>query len=143
MLGDPLHLLQVDGLSGARQRLGEALVVERLDQIVDRRHLERFQGELIEGGDEDGHRHRRHADLPDDLETVQPRHLYVEEDQLGGQAADGLHRFRAAPGRGHHGDIRLLGQKIGDPLPGQRLIVGDDHAKGLAVRHARPPGREG
>ena len=63
-----------------RQRLGQPLLAERLQQVVHRVHLERAQRVLVVGGRED-HRHLT-ADQLQHLEAVQLRHLHVEEHQI-------------------------------------------------------------
>ena len=75
-------LVAFELFAGALQRVGEALAVERLQQVVERPHLERLQRVLIVGGDEDDERHLVGADRLDHLEAVHLRHLHVEEHEV-------------------------------------------------------------
>ena len=75
-------LVAFDLLARALQRLGEALAVERLEQVVERADLERLERVLIVRGDEDDERHPLAADRLDDLEAVHLRHLDVEEHEV-------------------------------------------------------------
>ena len=75
-------LVAFDLLARALQRLAEPLAVERLQQVVERAHLERPQRVLIVRGDEDHERHALAADRLDHLEPVHLRHLDVEEHQI-------------------------------------------------------------
>ena len=55
---------------------------DRLEQIVDGRHLERPDRILVVRGDEDHRRHALCSNSVDDPEAVGPRHLHVEEHQV-------------------------------------------------------------
>ena len=68
-----------------RERLLEPLGAERLQQVVDRVHLERAQRVLVVGGDEDD---RQVApEQLEHLEAVELRHLHVEQHQVRLQLA--------------------------------------------------------
>ena len=55
------------------QRLLKPILAERLQQVVERVHLERLQRVLVVGGDEDHRRHPVGADAADHLEAVAAR----------------------------------------------------------------------
>ena len=57
-------------LARARERLPEPLAIERLEQVVERVHVERAQRVAIVGGDEDHERHPVGADRVDHVEAV-------------------------------------------------------------------------
>ena len=80
----PFDALQL--LLRAGEGLAEALAVERLEQVVDRVHVERAQRVAVVGGDEDDERHLVGADRVDHVEAVGAGHLHVEEHQVGRRA---------------------------------------------------------
>ena len=90
---------------------------------------------MIEGGDEDDERHARGADGFDHFESAGPRHLYVEEDEIGLETADGVDGVGTGRAFGHELEPVLRRQQRAKPFAGQGLVIGDDHAH-LAVRHA-------
>ena len=74
----------------ALQRQLEPRRIDRLQQVVDRVDLERFDRVLIVRGHEDDVRSRGAAveHPPRDLEARESRHLHVEKHQVGLQAVD-------------------------------------------------------
>ena len=99
-------------------RSRETLVVEWLEQVVHRRHVEGSQRVLVVGGHEDGGRHLVGADRLHHAETVQLRHLHVEEDGVGLPFIDQSRR-RAAVGRLLQRNIGRDGaDALGDPHAG-------------------------
>ena len=117
------------------ERLVKTLPVERLQQVVERVHVEGAQGVVIEGGHEDDQRHARRADGFDDLESARAGHLYVEKDQVRFQASDGVDRVGAGGALGHQFQPVFGREERAQPLAGQRLVIGDEDTH-LAVRHA-------
>src|SRR5262245_40320344 len=80
----------------------EAVRGHRLQQVVDRVHLEGLERVLVEGGDEDDR-----LLPPDQLEHLEPRelrHLDVEEHEVGLQLRDRLHRLEAVAALPHELD---------------------------------------
>ena len=80
-------------LAHVRQCPLEALVDERLQQVVERMGVEGVDRVAVEGGDEYDHRHARLRDAAQHLEAVDARHLDVEEHEVrrvGGDGLDGL-----------------------------------------------------
>ena len=117
----------------ARDRAGdggvEARLAERLHHVVERVDLEGAQGVLVERGHE--HDAARHvgAQRLEHREAVAARHLHVEEQQVGPQAAhdrDGLvPRRRLA----HHLDRGLVREQRAHRVAGHRLVVRDHRAE--------------
>ena len=56
--------------------------VNRFEQVIDRIHLESFHGVLIIGSDKGNQRHTALPDQPNHSQTVQFRHLQVEQCQI-------------------------------------------------------------
>ena len=71
-----------EGGTHAIERGGQPRAIHGLQQIVERRQLERIDRVLIVGGAED-HRRPRPAERSRDIESACPRHLDVEQDQIG------------------------------------------------------------
>ncbi len=98
--GDPLSqvggVLRPDELTDAPQRRLEPLIAEGLQQVVERVGLEGLDGVFVVGGDEHGHRHQLGLDLAQHAETVQHRHLDVEEHQM---RRLGVNQIRGPRGR--------------------------------------------
>src|SRR4051812_19526080 len=76
----------------------ESLVVERLDEIVERGELERLERMAIVRRDEDRRRHRVDADGPNDFEAAHPWHLDVEKDEVWMQRSNRFDRGRPIAG---------------------------------------------
>ena len=110
----------------AGQRLAEALAVERLQQVVERVHVERPQRVAVVGGDEHDERHLVGADGVDHVEAVRARHLHVEEHQVGLQRHDRLGAGGAVAGLADDLEARLVLQQRADA------------ARARAVRRRRP-----
>ena len=60
----------------------KSLRIDRLQQVIERAHLEGPQRVLIVRGDEDDHRHLLRPDRLQHLEPVGARHLDVQEDEI-------------------------------------------------------------
>ena len=125
--GDAGSLAAAEPLAHAGQRLAQTLRAERLQQVVDRVHLECAQRVLVVRGDED-HRHVA-ADQLQHLEPIQLRHLHVEEQQVGRELRHRLHRLEAVGALRHDLDVRFGGEELAEHRAGQRLVVHDGNAQ--------------
>ena len=98
----------------ACERRVEARAVEGLEKIVDRVRVERLQSVLVVRGDEDDGRPARFVALDEleHLESVELRHLDVEEEEIGLRLGDGLHGFEAVRALGEDPDVRVRGEKL-------------------------------
>ena len=125
------------GGSGAcarvRQRDVEPLLAERLEQVIDRVHLERLDGVLLEGGDEDDSRGQCRARQFQHFKPVQLRHLDVEEHQVGPQFGDRLDRFEAVGAFADNVDVGMKAEVFAQYPARKLFVVDDDHP------HAAPP----
>ena len=110
--------------------LRDALAIERLQQVIDGVHLERLHRILIVSGGEDNLRQWDFAvqQLLDDAESVQPRHLHVEEDQIGRELLDQAHRLDAVLALRQDVDIEFA-QQVGKLVARQLFVVNDDCRK--------------
>ena len=68
-------------------RPDDALIVERLQEIIERLNLESPDGVLVERGDEHDRRRPRFVRGRGDCEAVEVGHLDVEKDEIGGGRA--------------------------------------------------------
>src|SRR5690606_25337472 len=102
---DPAPAAQMH--AGALDRFAETVRIERLEHVVDGVRIERTERELVIRGREDGDRHVRGAERLEDTETVQPRHLNIEEEQVGTYGLDQRHSLLAAPRLADDVDVGL------------------------------------
>ena len=101
--------------------------IHRLQQVVDRVHLERLDGVLIVRRDEDDVRRRvRLEHPPRDLEAGQPRHLDVEEHDVRLQAVDGRQRLDAVAGLADDLDAADLAEQVAQLVARELLVVHED-----------------
>src|SRR5207245_1551188 len=73
----------VEKIGRSLHRRDDALIIERLQEIVERLDLECAHGVLVEGGDEDDRRGALVTRGRGHRETVEVGHLDVQEDQVG------------------------------------------------------------
>ena len=120
-------------------RLVEAPLLDGLQQVVDRVHLERLDGVLVVGGDEDHPRRRRRVleQQVRHFEAGEPRHLDVEKRDVGLDGADDLEGADAVVGLADDGDVLDLTEEEAQFLAGGLLVVGDHRAEFVA--HEEPP----
>ena len=81
--------------ANARQRLQQAVLVVRLEQIIDRAQLERPDGVLVERRHENQQRRGGLLELGGDLEARQAGHLDVEKYDIGLRSSDRLRRIES------------------------------------------------
>src|SRR5207248_6832058 len=84
--GERAVLLLARSAAHAFERALEALLVDRLEEVIERLDVERADRVFVVRGDEDDHRHRLDPDLLDDVEAAEAGHLDVEEDEVGLEA---------------------------------------------------------
>jgi hypothetical protein len=126
----------VDAADGVGQ-LGRRGV---LDHEAVRARLERPAQEAgpAERGDDQHPRRRRHpANLGGGADAVEPRHLDVEQGDVGAVLQD--RRYDGVPGRhlGHHLQVGLEAQQRGQGTADEGLVVGQqepDHGRSLTGR---------
>src|SRR3546814_8824914 len=82
-------------LAYAVERFGQPLGIYRLHQIIDRLRLERADRMVRIGGDEDDERRLDLHQALNHRKTVEPRHLDVEEDEVGFVGLDLSYRLAA------------------------------------------------
>ena len=73
-------------------------------------------------------------DRVEHLEAVEPRHLHVEENQVGLLFSDERGGFLAVHGFGRDRHMRMALQVQPHPLTGERLVVGDDRPETFRQR---------
>jgi len=114
-----------DHCFGSFQCLLKPAPVKGLQQIVDRVYLESFQGILIVGGYEDHRRHLFSADSFDHFKTIHGRHLDVQENEIGGQLANGANGFVPVGAFADNLNVRIVRQQALDSPASERFIVDD------------------
>ncbi len=110
-------------------RMGQPSRLDWLEQIVHGVDLERLDGVLVEGRDED------HAgldlaeqELAGDLEASAPRHVYVEENQVGLLLPDDLHGVDAVAGLADDVDVVELLKEEAEFVASWPLVIDHDCA---------------
>ena len=134
----------VDALAGAVEGLGEPLPAYRLQEVVDRPHLERRHRVAVVGGDEDDV-----GDVPNPLEDVEAGalgHLHVEQAQIGRGLVDQLDRRLGVGGLARELEVGMRLEQPLHPVAGRLLVVDDDAAVAHDALSAAPrttgtPGR--
>jgi hypothetical protein len=92
--------------------------------------LERLDRVIVEGGHENDGRHCIHRQRPQHVEAVHPRHLDVQEDEVGLVPADQVQRLAAVAGFGHDIDIVHVLETQFEAATRQRLVVDDQGFQG-------------
>jgi hypothetical protein len=91
--------------------------------------LERLQRVPIERRHEDHRRHGGRLETTQDLEAVDFRHLYVQEQHVRALPADRVDGVRAVAALGDDREVLLAREEQPQRLPRERLVV----------HHDRPP----
>lgn len=86
------HPLSMKGLFCAPESFVESVIRVRLEQIIQGMDLESSQGVFIVGSREDDDRPLFGAERGQHLESVNPRHLHIEKQEIGAQLPYPLHR---------------------------------------------------
>ena len=131
---------RLDVAARATQRGVEAFRIERLQQVIHGVHVERLDRVLVVGGDKHHRRHPFGADLSNDLEAGQARHLDVEEDERGLEVEDRAHRGGAVLRVTHDLDAGPVRQQEPDTFPRERFVVDDEDAERLCGGHGHHAG---
>ena len=122
--GEPAALQLLPGLL---HRLRDPLLVERLQQVVNRVHLERLHRILVVGGGEHDLRQRHFLvdQLLDGAEAVESGHLHVKEDEFRRELLDQVHGFHAVLALRHDVHIEIA-QQIGKLVARKLLVIHND-----------------
>ncbi len=120
----PLVPLTAHAVEGA----GEPLLVDGLQQVVERTGLERVDREAVEGGHEHHHRHALLRHAGEHVEPREPRHLDVEKHQVRRVLGDRRERLPPVSALRDDLDVRRVLQPDLDAAPRELLVVNDDGA---------------
>jgi hypothetical protein len=112
----------------AFDRRVEALLVERLEQVVERVHFERAQRVLVIGGSEDHERQLVVVERCEDVEAGARGELDVEEQQLGAETVDERHRFVAVGRDADDFHVVASAQQAHEARAGEALVLNDQRA---------------
>src|SRR3546814_554078 len=114
------------------KRCRKPVFLHRLHQIIDRMGIERLQRIIAIGGDEDEQRRFYFHQALDNGKSVETRHLYVEEHEIGLMRLDPPDRFPAVDAGRDDFDVRMRIKPQGKALDGQGFVVD----KNCSDRHA-------
>jgi hypothetical protein len=109
----------------------EPPLVEGLEQIVGRDHLERFEGILVVGRYENDRRHLVDADPLDHAEAIAAGHLDIEEDHVRLQVPNGGHGLTGVPTLADDLHVGELGQHAAQEAPRDRLVIHHEGPQGV------------
>src|SRR5260370_646696 len=120
------------GLPQSSQRMfhrpGEPRPGERLEQVVDRVHLEGTQCECVIRGDENDRGRGGGIELFQHCKAIHFRHLDVEEYERRPESADHLQRFIAVASLADDSYLSKSGEQSPDAFARQGLVVGDQRS---------------
>ena len=140
---DVLDRAFLQTLDDAREPVG----VDRLQEIVERLDGERIDGvPLVRGHEHDGGRVGALAHEGCRLDAAQPRHLDVEEDDVGREVAGEIERLPRAGRLADDMHSGLAGEQVRQLRPRRRFVVdeqrADHRATGTSSRTTVPNGKE-
>ena len=117
----------LDHLLRALHRSRDARLVEGLQHVIDRIHLERLNRIVIERRRENNLRHAQLAfnELLDHAKSVEPRHLHVEKNEVGLVLLDQCERFQAVLPLRDHFNFRKSAQQERKLVSCGPLVVND------------------
>jgi hypothetical protein len=115
------------------EREREALLSDRLQQVVHCRNLERTDRVFVVCRDENHGRHPVCPNSVNDGEAVNARHLDVEQDEVRLRVANGGDRFAAIPSLRDRLDAGVPAEEQLQPVTRQRLVV---HHENLQPHHS-------
>src|SRR5262245_10252730 len=116
-------------LGGASQSLVEPLRLDRLQQIVDRVHIERLHRVFIVRRHENDCGQPLRGDGLQHFEAIEVRHLNVEEYEIGPFVDDRIDRFAPSAALPDDRDTITRFEERADTLAGERFVVDDEGAR--------------
>ena len=111
----------------ALERFSEALVVERLQKIVDRTDLKCLQRVVIIRGHKHDQRQGLRIKRACERDAVQQIHLDIEEQQVRRPRANRVERAAAVTVLAHDTQVALTRAKLAKRSACCRFIIYDDH----------------
>nr|BFE85522.1 hypothetical protein GCM10020093_081230 [Planobispora longispora] len=134
----------MDRADGLDERRGLDVLVEE-----PRRPGPHRRGHVTAVADRGQHQHaRRQAPLGEPYqraETVEDRHLQIEQEHVRGERLHQVHRLGPVTRLSHHVEVVLQVQEGAQPLSDDRMVVGDQHPDhtGTSIRTSVPrPGSD-
>ena len=115
----------------------EALVVERLHEIVDGREIERRERVLVVRRHEHGRRHVGRSDGAHDFEPGHAGHLHVEKYEIGRQRSNRFDRRNAVADHADDLDAAFLSHQARHAPPAEGLVIDYQHAQRRAAQTLR------
>ncbi len=122
-----------------RQRPEKTRVIERLEQVIERFHLERLDCIFVVS------RHENHrgrciaAEALQNVEAIASRHLHVEEEKARFALPHSLDRLRARAALAHNRDLGIARKQRRNVRARQRLVIHDQSCESksrpILVRH--------
>src|SRR6266487_2743725 len=111
-----------------RERFGEALGLDRFEQVIDGVEVEGAQRVLVVGGDEDDGGEVLVAHGFEDLEAVEIWHLNIEEDQVRGLIDYGFDGFPPPSTLADDGDAGRSREERANPFARKSFVIHDQRS---------------
>ena len=128
LLAVPDRLALGELVAHVREGSLEPLVHQRLQQVVERVRIEGVDRIPVESSHEDDHRHAGLRDAAQHLESVDARHLDVEEHEVRRVARDRVDRLAPVCALVDDLEVTECAQAELESAPRERLVVDDDGA---------------
>ena len=107
------------------ERFAKTSLSDGLQEIIHGARFEGLDRMLVVGGHDHDDRELAALQFPDHIEAAHPRHLEVEEDNIGLETGDLAECFLAVLGFAYDLHIADLLKFLPKYLPGDRLVVHD------------------
>src|SRR5579872_1226959 len=122
---------------GAIESGFETLSVKRLQKVIDRMHIEGADGIFIVGSNEyDG---PIRANQLEHFEAVQLRHLNIEEEKIGFEFANHLHRIESVGALRNDFNFTVRRKELSNHLTREFFVVDNHSANLLVCAHTHAP----
>ena len=111
------------------ESLSQSIGIGRLEQIISCVNVESPNRIVVEGSDEDHRRHRLVWQLPDDIKTIQSRHLHIEKNYVWSRRADRCESRLTVWRFAHAFHVRDFVEQLSKMMTSKALVIDDQYAK--------------
>ncbi|MCG3163418.1 MAG: hypothetical protein JMDDDDMK_04824 [Acidobacteria bacterium] len=118
------------------QRFHQSLLVEGLEQVIERVYLKRLRRILIVSRDEDDERPAPGFEQARNGQAIKPRHLHVQEDQVGRVRFNGGQSLVSIAAFADDFHLRVEPQRGVNLFPHQRLVVHNQNPNFCCLAHS-------
>ena len=126
----------IERLSRALNRLGETVIVDWLQKVIQRVSIEGLQCELVVGCNENHGRHIAPGQATKYVEAIHSRHLDVEEHQIRRVLLHCRQRFASVATHSTDAYVRIFFEPDFESASGQLFVIYDQRFKHSQSRKA-------